>query len=90
MLLLELLKKNDTRSKPVQKTRFITHRRLIISAILGLIAFYLSWECNTKLGYSNIEKACYGVFAFLFGGLYIILYLIFRAGTCGPLQLATN
>ncbi len=88
MLLLELLKSNKKKtnkkkSLPVNKLK-ITN--IIISTLLGIIAFYLSWDCNTKLGYSISEKILYGFFAFLFGGLYIILYLIFRAGTCQKIK----
>lgn len=73
--------RND--SKP-NSNKIVLHttKRIVIGIILGIIAFYLSWECNTVAGYSTIEKACYGLFAFLFGGVYIIMYLIFRAGTC--------
>jgi hypothetical protein len=94
MLLLEFLaftarsdeRKKESYSKPRdiknKSGSQITRTRLIIAIILGFVAFYLSWQCNTALGYSSVEKACYALFAFLFGGVYIIMYLIFRAGTC--------
>jgi uncharacterized membrane protein YGL010W len=58
---------------------------IILSVILGIIAFTLSWSCNTALGYNIIWKAFYGTFAFIFGLTYIILYLLLRWDTCRSL-----
>jgi H+/Cl- antiporter ClcA len=57
-----------------------------ISSIIGLaiatFAVYLSWSCNTSQGYGTAEKVFYAICAFLFGMLYLIYYLLVRAGTC--------
>ena len=58
---------------------------IILSAILGVIAFILSWSCNSALGYHTFVKAVFGTFAFVFGFTYIILYLLLRWDTCNAL-----
>ena len=50
----------------------------IVSIVIGIFAFYLSWQCNTALGYHVVVKVIFAVFAFLFGLIYLILYLILR------------
>lgn len=54
----------------------------IISLALSLIAFYLSWSCNTAMGYSLPLKALFGTGAFFFGLTYIVLYFIMRWDVC--------
>jgi len=56
---------------------------LFISLCIGFYAAYLSWDCNTAVGYSVPSKVFFAFFAFFFGLIYLIFYLIFRAGTCG-------
>jgi hypothetical protein len=53
-----------------------------IGLIIGVYAAYLSWECNSALGISTPLKVIYAFFAWVFGLLYLIFYVIFRAGTC--------
>lgn len=55
---------------------------IILSVVLGIIAFVLSWSCNSALGYHVVIKAFFGTFAFLFGFTYIILYILLRWDTC--------
>lgn len=57
---------------------------LIFSFIVSLYAAYLSWNCNTARGISAPMKGLYAFFAFVFGGLYLILYFMFNYGYCGP------
>jgi len=57
-----------------------TYCQFTVATILGLIAVWLSFGCN-DLGPSSpisaiILQIIYSVFAFLFGGLYILYYLI--------------
>jgi hypothetical protein len=49
----------------------------IISIVIGCIAATLSWNCNTVKGVDTGLKIIFAFFAFLFGLIYIILYLIF-------------
>jgi uncharacterized membrane protein len=55
---------------------------LIVSLLISLYAVYLSWSCNSALNMSVGLKLLYAFFAFLFGLLYLLFYVIFRAGQC--------
>jgi len=50
---------------------------LLLSVFIGGIAANLSWQCNTVKGVDFGLKILFSIFAFLFGLIYIILYLIF-------------
>ena len=54
----------------------------LIGLIIGVYAAYLSWECNSAMGMGTPLKVLYAFFAWVFGLLYLIFYVIFRAGTC--------
>jgi hypothetical protein len=56
----------------------------IISFIVGVLAVYLSWNCNTIQGHSVLAKIFYAFFAFLFGTLYLIFYVIYHGILDGP------
>ena len=51
--------------------------RLILSLMISCYAFYLSWKCNS--GMTITLRIINGLFAFIFGIIYILLYLIFRS-----------
>lgn len=53
-----------------------------ISVMLSVLAFWLSWTCNTALGYHVAIKALFGTGAFFFGLLYIMMYFIMRWDVC--------
>lgn len=74
----------EKENKDIRDTKYllIDILNLTLSLILGFIAFYLSWTCNTALNYHILLKSLFGVFAFLFGFVYIILYFLFRWDTC--------
>ena len=55
---------------------------LLLSVLIGCIAANLSWNCNTAKGVDFGLKILFAIFAFLFGLIYIILYLIFLSD-CG-------
>lgn len=59
---------------------------ITISILVGSFALYLSWSCNTALGYHVILKILFGFFAFLFGLVYIVLYIILRIDTCAKIM----
>lgn len=59
----------------------------VFSILLGMIAVYLSWSCNTEAGINTGLKVVYAFFAFIFGGIYLLFYLLFRAGRCAPQQV---
>jgi len=50
--------------------------------IIGLIAAYLSWTCNTAKGYTFMEKVIFSFFAYIFGGIYILYYFMVRYDEC--------
>jgi len=60
---------------------------IILPILLGIVAVFLSWSCNSQSNMGTGLKIVYAVFAFLFGGLYLIFYLLFRAGRCAPQQI---
>ncbi len=82
-LYLGIMEKYDNEEKTslwvIDPSTIIT---IILCLILGIIAFVLSWSCNTALGYNIFLKAFYGTVAFVFGFTYIILYLLLRWDTC--------
>lgn len=55
---------------------------MVIGLLIGIYAVYLSWSCNTAAGVSTGLKILFAFFAFLFGTLYLIFYLLVRAGRC--------
>jgi hypothetical protein len=64
---------------------------LVVSGLLYLVAFYLSWSCNSKCfpGMSLIEKVLRALVAGFFGFWYIIVYFAFWStdcNTCKPVQ----
>ena len=54
----------------------------IVSFIISCFAVYLSWSCNTAIGLPIVLKIIYGFFAFVFGTIYMIYYLLFRGDFC--------
>ena len=55
---------------------------IIVSLVIGCIAATLSWNCNTAKGVNIGLKIIFAFFAFIFGLIYIILYLVFLSD-CG-------
>ena len=55
---------------------------LVLGIIIGLYAAYLSWQCNSKMNYGTFLKVIFAIFAYIFGLVYLILYLIMRYDTC--------
>lgn len=53
-----------------------------ISIMISVLAFWLSWSCNTAMGYHVALKAMYGALAFFFGTIYIIMYFVMRWDVC--------
>jgi uncharacterized membrane protein YdcZ (DUF606 family) len=56
----------------------------LLSFIVGAVAVYLSWNCNTIQGHTVLAKVFYAFFAFLFGTLYLIFYVIYHGVLDGP------
>lgn len=58
----------------------------VISILIGLLAVYLSWTCNTAINYHVILKVLFAIFAWFFGLFYIVMYMILRYDTCAYIQ----
>jgi len=74
---------NNGQEQKAPETSIISKiRNNIVSVVVGLLAAYLSWTCNTAFGTGLVMKVIYSLFAYLFGFLYIIIYFIFLKGKC--------
>lgn len=49
----------------------------IIKLFIAVIAAYISW--TSSVNFSTPMRVIFSFFAFMFGGLYILLFLIFRS-----------
>ena len=54
----------------------------ILGLLIGGWAAYLSYECNTRHNINEPLKIIYAVFAFWFGLIYLIYYLLFKSDYC--------
>ena len=54
----------------------------IMGLLIGTFAAYLSWQCNSAMGYPLFLKVFLGFFAFTFGGIYLMYYALFRYDVC--------
>ena len=54
----------------------------LIGLVLGGLAAFLSWRCNSSLGYPVYLKLLMAFFAFMFGGIYMLYYVLFRFDVC--------
>ena len=49
----------------------------LVKLLVALFASYISW--TSSVNYSLPMRVVFSFFAFMFGGLYILLFLIFRS-----------
>lgn len=54
----------------------------VVSALISAIAIYLSWTCNSALGYGTLEKVLYAFGAGFFGVIYLFYWVLFRGDAC--------
>jgi hypothetical protein len=54
----------------------------VIFIVFAILAFYLSWSCNTKEGVDGLMKIVYGIFAGLGNIAYVFWYFILRRKYC--------
>jgi hypothetical protein len=59
----------------------------ILLLLINSYAAYLSWDCNTSKNYPLMLKLIFSLFAFMFGTLYIIYYMLFRFDDCNSFSL---
>jgi hypothetical protein len=60
----------------------ISNGTFILLLLINSYAAYLSWDCNTAKNYPLMLKLIFSLFAFMFGTLYIIYYMLFRFDEC--------
>lgn len=77
---------SNTNTDSTRKISVFKVTMFLISLFIGIYAAMLSWRCNTALGMGVLPKAIFALFAFLFGLVYLILYLILRWSDCKVLQ----
>ena len=56
-----------------------------VNFVIGLLAAYLSWECNTAAGLSVAEKVLWALLAYMFSLPFLIYYVLIRSHECIPL-----
>jgi len=54
----------------------------ILLLLINSYAAYLSWDCNSSKNYPLMLKLIFSLFAFMFGTLYILYYMLFRFDDC--------
>ena len=55
---------------------------VVVFLLFGFVAVWLSWECNTQMGYSLPLKIIFAIGAFFMGLSYIVSYLVMRMDAC--------
>ena len=58
--------------------------------LISCYSAYLSWSCTTVMGHSWFFKVIMAAFAFTFGFIYLIFYLIFRMEPCAKIAAANR
>ena len=64
------------------KASKISNITFILMLIINSYAAYLSWECNSNKGYPLVLKVVFSFFAFIFGSIYLLYYILFRFDEC--------
>jgi hypothetical protein len=82
----DMITDSESRIATQNSFRLIDAVMFFLGIIVGLYAAYLSWMCNGKVGYPVFIKAVFAVFAYLFGLIYLILYLIMKWDVCYVLK----
>ena len=64
------------------KTQTTNPTMWAFSILLSCMAAYVPWTCNTHRLIPTAMKVVYAFFAFLFGGLYLLMYAVMSWGSC--------
>jgi hypothetical protein len=67
---------NNNRANNISSITFL------LMLIINSYAAYLSWECNSRKDYPLVLKVVFSFFAFIFGSLYLLYYILFRFDEC--------
>jgi hypothetical protein len=58
----------------------ITQTNFILSILIGLFCIQLSWSCSSQE--PTALRVMYAFFAFMFGPVYLVYWLLVRADQC--------
>jgi hypothetical protein len=64
------------------KANKVSSVTFLLMLLINSYAAYLSWECNTNKGYPLALKVVFSFFAFIFGTMYLLYYILFRFDEC--------
>jgi hypothetical protein len=64
------------------KANKISSVTFLLMLLINSYAAYLSWECNSNKGYPLALKIVFSFFAFIFGTMYLLYYILFRFDDC--------
>jgi cell division protein FtsL len=67
---------NNNRANNISSITFL------LMLIINSYAAYLSWECNSNKEYPLVLKVVFSFFAFIFGSIYLLYYILFRFDEC--------
>ena len=89
---LSILETKENKNQKIEKfdSSNVMQFGNIIGLLIGGYAAYLSYECNTRHNIDEPIKIFYSVFAFFFGFLYLIYYLLFRSDYCRIEKIENN
>jgi len=60
----------------------ISNGTFILMLLINSYAAYLSWDCNSSKNYPLILKVVFSLFAFMFGSIYIVYFILFKFDEC--------
>jgi len=64
------------------KANKISNMTFLLMLIINSYAAFLSWECNTHKEYPILLKIVFSFFAFIFGTIYLLYYILFKFDDC--------
>ena len=70
-----------TPSDPAKSTSILA---LAIYAAGALVAFYLSWSCNSHWNRGTLAKLVFAFISALSSWSYVLIYFLFKRGLCNP------
>lgn len=82
-------RENNLDQDPIKKIVVVESSAIIfqyvVYFVLGFLAAFLSWECNTAAGLSVAEKVLWALLAYIFTVPFLIYYVLIRSHQCIPL-----
>jgi CHASE2 domain-containing sensor protein len=59
-----------------------TSQEIFVALLISCVAAFLSWNCAIKEYRSPFEAGVWAAMAFMFGGMYVSYYVLFREWWC--------